>query len=163
MSLSPEQLVEALRALEAQIPSVVPMTPAQRRAVSEQTRVSDDVIQSSINLIDMSDTIAQAVGMPAADVREIVDEANRWMAVEGELRTALNGVAGANLIRRQRVAQITRQAYNLARHLVRLPGHDLLIPLVEHVKHLRKLASRRRRAAETPEPVPIAEGEVSTE
>ena len=145
--MTPEEVIEALRALKAQIPSVVPLTSAQRRAVSEQTRMSDDIIQSSINLIDLSDTISQAVGVPAEGVRQMVSEANRWMAVEGELRATLNGVAGANLIRRQRIAVISRQAYNLARQLARVPGHAILIPLVEKAKHLRKRATRRRRTA----------------
>ena len=162
MELSPEQIVKALRELEAQIPSIVPLTPAQRRAVSDQTRVSNDIIQSSINLIGASETIAQAVGMPAADVRQLVAEASRWNAVESELRAALNGVAGANLVRRQRIALITRQAYNLARHLARVPGHDVLVPHVEEVKRLRKLASRsRKRAPESP--APVAEGDTPPE
>ena len=93
----------------------------------------------------------------------MVADASRWTAVESELRAALSGVAGANLIRRQRIALITRQAYNLGRQLARVPGHDILVPHVEEVKRLRKLASRRRRTTGTPEPVPIAEGEVSTE
>jgi len=42
-------------------------------------------------------------------VRQLFDEANRWTAVEDELRGMLNGVAGANLIRRQRVALVTRR------------------------------------------------------
>ena len=163
MELSPEQIVEALRALRAQIPSVVPLTSAQRRAVSEQTRFSNDMIQSSINLIGASDTLSQAVGMPAADVRKMVSETSRWTAVEAELRTALNGVAGANLVRRQRIALVTSQAYNLARHLVRVPGHEGLIPLVEEVRHLRKLARRGRRGPESPTPATVAEGETRSE
>jgi len=157
MELSPEQIVEALRALEAQIPSVVPLTSAQRRAVSEQSRVSNEIVHASISLIGASDMISEAVGMPAADVRQMVAEANRWTAVEGELRAALNGVVGANLIRRQRIALITRQAYNLARHLARVPGHDILLPYVEEVKRLRKLASRQKRAPESPAPTTVAE------
>jgi hypothetical protein len=152
--MSPEQVVEALRAVEAQIPSVVPLTPAQRRTLSEQTRMSNDIILASINLIGASDMISRAVGVEAAEVRQMLGEASRWTAVEGELRAALNGVAGANLVRRQRIALIARHAYNLAQHLANLPGHDALIPLVEQVKRLRKLASRRKKpapAVETPE------------
>ncbi len=157
MDLTPEQVVKQLRALEAQIASVVPLTSAQRRAVSEQTRISNDVVLASINLIGASDFISQAVGMPAADVRQMVDEASRWTAVESELRAALNGVAGANLVRRQRIALITRQAYNLGRQLARVPGHDVLVPHVEQVKRLRRLASRRKRVPESPAPTTVAE------
>jgi len=44
-------------------------------------------------------------------VHQLCDEANRWTAVEDEPRTMRNGVSGTNLIRRQRIALITAQAY----------------------------------------------------
>ncbi len=50
---------------------------------------------------------------PHSDVRRLSDEANRWLVAEGELRAMLNGVAGANLVRRQRIALIAGQAFNI--------------------------------------------------
>ena len=100
-TLAPETVVEQLRVMRGQIGEVSPLTPAQRKTLRNQTRTTNQILQASINVIGALDNIAQAVGQPADNVRQLFDEANRWTAVEDELRGMLNGVAGANLIRRQ--------------------------------------------------------------
>ncbi len=152
--LTPEQFVEKFNALVAQIGPVAPLTPEQRRTLKARTRVPQEVVEASINVIGAAESILQVVGIPAADVRQIVDEASRWTAVESVLRTALNGVAGANLVRRQRIALVTGLAYNIGRQLARDPGHAELVPQVQEVKRLRKLSSRKKRAPESPAPAP---------
>ena len=97
--LSPEAVVEQLRATRAQIGEVTPLTAAQRAALRSQARTTNPILQASINVIGVLDNVAQAVGQPAGNVRQMYDEANRWTAVEDELRSMLNGVAGA--IRRE--------------------------------------------------------------
>ena len=61
------------------------------------------------------------------------EDSNRWTAVEDELRTMLNGVAGANLIRRQRVELIAARAYCIGTQLARDPAHAVLVPHAEGV------------------------------
>ena len=82
-----------------------------------RTRTPGTVLQASINVIAALDIVEQAVGLPADEVLKLYDEANRWNAVEGELRAMLNGVSGANLIRRQRLDFLASQAYNIGRRL----------------------------------------------
>ena len=77
------------------------------------------------------------------------DESNRWTAVEDELRTMLNGVAGANLIRRQRVVLIAAQAYNIGAQLARDPAYAVLVPHLQEIKRLRSF-KRRKKAAPAP-------------
>jgi hypothetical protein len=60
-----------------------------------RTRTSNPVLQASINLIGALDNVSQAVGQPADEMRPLYEEANRWTAVEDELRTDSSGVAGA--------------------------------------------------------------------
>ena len=50
------------------------------------------ILQSSINIIGAADLVSQAVGLPAAEVRQICDDSNRWTAVADELRAMLNSV-----------------------------------------------------------------------
>src|SRR5437764_108469 len=120
-TLAPEAVVEQLRALRGQIGEVTPLTNRQRATLRNAARTSNPVLQASINVIGALDNVSQAVGQPADDVRQLHDEANRWTAVEDELRTMLNGVAGANLIRRQRVALIAEQAFTIGTQLARDP------------------------------------------
>ena len=164
--ITPEQVVEQLRALQAQIGPVVPLTFAQRRTLREQAKLPQPVVEASINIIGASDNVSQAVGQPAADVRQMLDDIARWTAVEGELRAALNGVAGANLIRRQRVARLSQQAYNIGRQLARDPDHAVLLPHLQEVKRLRSFSRRKKHESEPPAqpaPAPAATGETPNE
>jgi hypothetical protein len=154
--LTPEQIVEQLRALLAQIGPVVPMTAAQRRIVREQAKTPQPVVEASINVIGASDVVTGAVGASATEVRQMVDDVSRWSAVEGELRAALNGVAGANLMRRQRIAVVTGHAYQIGSQLARVSGQTALVPHVQEVKRLKSISRRKKHAAQTPEPAPAS-------
>jgi hypothetical protein len=149
-NLEPEQFVEQLRALRAQVAEVSPLTSDQRKLLRQQATMSDSVILASISVIGASDTITSAVGTPAGDVRVMVANADRWDAVENELKATLNGVAGANLIRRQKIAIIAAQAYGIGKQLARVPQNADLVPHVAEVKHQRTLARRKKRATQTP-------------
>ncbi len=150
-TLTPEQVVEQLRTVRTQIVEVTPLTPKQKRTLSKQAHLSNAVVQASINAIGASDNISQAVGQPSEDVRQLVDESNRWTAVEDELKTTLNGVAGGNLVRRQRIAFIAGVAYNLASRLARDPAHAGLVQHVQEIKRLKSF-TRRKKAQTAPKP-----------
>src|SRR5436305_13501389 len=84
-TLTPEAVVEQLRALRAQIGEVTPLTPEQRKLLQNRGgRTPNPVLQASINVIGALDNVSQAVGQPAGDVRQMHEEANRWTAVEDE-------------------------------------------------------------------------------
>jgi hypothetical protein len=147
--LTPEVVVEQLRAMRGQIGEVSPLTPEQRRQLRNHGRTSNPILQASINVIGALDIVEQAVGQPAEDVRQLYDESNRWTAVEDELRMMLSGVAGANLIRRQRVALVAGRAFNIGTQLARDPAHAVLVPHVQEIKRLKSF-SRRKKAAQAP-------------
>ena len=148
-TLTPEAVVDGLRAMRAQIGEVTPLTPEQRIVLRNRARTSNPVLQASINVIGAADIVSQAVGQPAGDVRQMYDEANRWTAVEDELRTMLSGIAGANLIRRQRIALIAGQAFSIGAQLARDPAYAVLVPHVQEIKRLKSF-KRRKKAAQAP-------------
>ena len=92
-----------------------------------------------------------------SDVRRLSDEANRWLVAEGELRAMLHGVAGANLVRRQRIALIAGQAFNIGTQLARDPANAVRVPHLEEVKRLKSIKRRKHPtpAPATPAPVPV--------
>jgi hypothetical protein len=61
----------------------------------------------------------------------------------------LSGIAGANLIRRQRIALIASQAFSIGAQLARDPAHAVLVP---HVQEIRRLKSFKRRKKAAPAP-----------
>jgi hypothetical protein len=155
-TLAPEAVVDVLRAVRGQIGEVAPLTAAQRKTLRDGIRTSNPILQASINVIGALDIVEQAVGQPADDVRQLYDEANRWTAVEDELRAMLNGVSGANLIRRQRIAVLAAQAYNIGTQLARDPAHAVLVPHVQEIKRLRSFR-RRKKGAQAPGTPPPAD------
>jgi hypothetical protein len=114
-----------------------------------RTRTSNPVLQASIDVIGALDNVSQAVGQPADEMRQLYEEANRWMAVEDELRTMLSGVAGANLLRRRRLALLAAQVDNIGTQLARDPDNAVLVPRVQEIKRLRSF-QRRKKAAPAP-------------
>lgn len=147
--LSPEAVVEQLRAMRSQIGEVAPLTAEQRRLAKRRLRTKAPVLQASINVIGASEIVSLAVGEPVETIRRLHEEADRWTAVEDELRSMLSGIAGANLIRRQRVAAVAAQAVTIGAQLARNPANATLVPHVEEVRRL-KGPRRRKKAAPVP-------------
>ncbi len=161
--LTASEVVDGLRALRARIAEVQPLTAAQRKMLRSRAKTSGPVLQESISVIGALDNVSQAIGQPADEVQVMVDESNRWAVVEAELRTMLEGVAGANLVRRQRLALIAAQAYAIGTQLARDPANAVLVPHVTEIKRLKSF-SRRKKAQKTPQPptpAPVA-GEPET-
>jgi hypothetical protein len=100
--------------------------------------------------------MSQAVGQPTDEVRQLYEEPNRRTAVEDELRMMLNGVAGANLLRRRRLALLAAQAYNIGTQLARDPDNAILVPHVQEIKRLRSFQRRKKAASPAPDTQPTA-------
>jgi hypothetical protein len=64
----------------------------------------------------------------------------------------LNGITGANLIRRQRLAFIIERAYGVGSQLALDPEHAGLVPHVQEIKRLRKLQRRKKPSPAAPAP-----------
>jgi hypothetical protein len=152
---TPEDVVEQLRVIGSQLKGhLKPLSFAERRDLRNKIRTSEDGLHSSVSIINGSDKVAHVLGRSAEDVLEILFDRQRWYAVESELLTLLNGVSGANLIRRNELESIAGQAYAIAARLVRDPANAALIPLVENMQRLRKLDRRRKTRRTAPEATP---------
>ncbi len=160
--LTPAEVVDGLRALRARIAEVQPLTAEQRKLLRRKAKTSDPVLQESINVIGALDNVSQALGQPAEEVQVMVDESNRWTTVEAELRTMLKGIAGANLVRRQRLALIAEQAYAIGTQLAKDPANAILVPHVEEIKRLKSFKRRKKAQPKTPEPPAPAPAETET-
>jgi len=150
-TLTPEEIIEQLRAISMRMGEVAPMTAAERKALRGRLRTPDPILRASINVIDALDNVRQAVGHPAEDVRLLQEEAIRWGAVEQELRVMLNGVSGANLVRRLRIDLIAAQAYTIGSQLARDPANAILLPHVEEIKRLKRVSRRKKPAQADPQ------------
>jgi hypothetical protein len=153
-SLAPEAVVEQLRAIRSQIGDATPITSAQRTAMRPIAKLPHDVIQSSVNMIDFSSPVQQALGRPSADVRGLQDANSRWSAVEDELRSLLQAVSGMNYSRRHQLALISAQAYSIGTQLVRDPANAELLPHVREIKRLRAISRGHKKSSTPEQPAP---------
>ena len=155
-SLTPEAIVEQLRAISGQIPEAVPLTPDQRETVRNHARTAKngEILQTTITMVGATDVISNAVGHDADGVRLLCDNSNRWAVVEDELRALLNGVSSANLVRRQQLAAIADTAYGVGLQLVRNPEHAGLVPHVLEIKRLKSIRRRKKPATNPQTPAP---------
>src|SRR5436305_7887294 len=156
--LTPEAIVEQIRAMRSQVDDVTPLDKAQRQQLKQRTRRQPAlVVEASISVISSSGTVAQAVGQPAEDVLQLQSDVARWALVEAELHSFFQGIEGANLVRRERLAFIASQAYSFGSQLVRNPENKELLPQVEETQR-RKIAARRKKAQanpQSPSPSPV--------
>jgi hypothetical protein len=156
VKLAPEDVVAQLRSLRAQLnDELSPLTKEQRKKLVDRgRRQSNPIVQSSINIMGAADIVSQAVGIPADAARQICDDSNRWTAVADELRSLLNGIEGANLLRQLRIADIANRAFTIGASVAGDPANAALVPHVEETKRLRKLARRKKSAPQNPSPAP---------
>src|SRR5260221_11142438 len=99
--LTPDQAVEQLRALLAQVPTVETLTAQERKILRRSLPLPDSVLQASIGVIDVSSALEGAIGKPG-EARQLVGDSNLRKPVEGELRGALQPVEHANIVSVQR-------------------------------------------------------------
>jgi hypothetical protein len=152
--LTPDVVVQQLRALQAQIPDIAPLTKEERAIMRRFARTPGVVVDASITVIGASDIVTQAVGQPAEEVRQMAADAVNWTPVENELKAMFRGVSDANLVRRQRVGLAAARAYLIAQQVARDPNNAALRPHVDEVKRLKALARRKKPATQTPQPQP---------
>jgi hypothetical protein len=147
---TPEDVVEQLRAIRLEVDDEIqPLSFAERRGLRNKIKTSDAALHASVSIIGASDNVSHAIGRSVEDVLELFSARQRWYAVESELRTFLNGVSSANLVRRHQLELIAGHAYAIAARLARDPANAVLIPLVEEMQRLRKLERRRKPASRT--------------
>jgi hypothetical protein len=151
-----EQATEELNALLAQMPDIPSLTQQERAVLRKHGRLPEAEVQASVNVVGSSDRVAQAVGQPADDVRQLLDDTGRWTAVENVLKGMLKSVADANLVRRKRATVIAIQAYGIGQLLARDPENAAVVPHVEEMKRLKALRRRKPATSPTQTPAPGA-------
>jgi len=152
--ITPEELVETLRALRQRIPDFVQLPIADAKAVRAVANLDAQFKQSAINAVGASELVTQAVGLTAEELRQMHEDADRWSAAADELRAMLQGVIASILTRRHRVGLASLQTYNITRQLVRQEDHADLLPHLQEMKRLNRYGRRRRKASTTPAPQP---------
>jgi hypothetical protein len=157
--LTADAAIEQIRSFRAQLPAVGTLTAKQRRAtLRNATQTSEPIVQASLNVIGVSDLVSSAIGQPLENVRALQRDAILWKAVEEEARNLVTGIAGANVLRRQKLAELGQQAYNIGSQVAKVPENEVLVSHVEEIKRMKRIARRGRKpatpATQHPSPAP---------
>jgi len=150
--LTPEAVVEQLRAIRSQIGEVAPISQKQKDALRNLAATPHEIVESTINMMDFSAPVQQVLGKPSADVRDLQQTTSRWTAVEEELNSLYQAVSGANFVRRHQLALISAQAYLIGTQLVRDPANAELLPHLREIRKMRALARGRKKASPPAQP-----------
>ncbi len=150
-ALTPEAAIAQIRAVRTQLPEVATLTAKQRAALRNSSQTSEPIVQSSLNVIGVSDVVQAALGQPLDNVRALQQEAILWKAVEEEARNLVTGIAGANAMRRHTLATIGAQAYAIGSQVAKVPENEVLVSHVEEIKRMKRIARRRKSATPAPQ------------
>jgi hypothetical protein len=152
--LTPEEIVQQLRALRQQIPDFVLLSGPERSALQSVASVDPNWMQTTITAIGASDALQAALGKTADELRLDAEFTVRWAAVADELQATLDGVRSAVTVRRHRVNLTALQAYQIARQLARQKEHANLFPHIAAMRDRSKFARKRVKPEEAAPPVP---------
>lgn len=158
--LTPEQVIDQLRALRKQIPEFVQLPNG--RELKEMRRLANVNVafsREAVSAVGASEVVQNVIGNTPDELHQAEDEVARWTPVESELRSMLRGVSAAILVRRHRLGQAAIQTYNVSRQLVRQEDHADLLPHVETMRRLPKYGRRRVKSSAAPPPADPAKPE----
>ena len=81
-AVTPEQIVEELRAVRQRIPEYVQLQASDAKAIQSAANVRPDFAQAAINAIGASPMVLAIVARTPEELQQEVDSAARWSKVE---------------------------------------------------------------------------------
>lgn len=149
--LTPEQTLDQFRVLRKQIPGFVHLpNDRQMQHIRRTARVNIDFAREAIGAVGTSEVVQTVIGNTPEELHHAEDEIARWAIVETEVRSLLQGIVAANLVRRHRLGLVALQAYSVSRQLVRQEDHAGLLPHVQAMSRLPRYDRRRVKSAAAP-------------
>ena len=153
--LTPEAVIEQLRAMIPSLPGYVQLPKATARARRAAANVDAQFIESAMAAIDASDQVRSAVVTASEDLRTDIDQASRWTAVRDVVREILKGLDAAVLTRKYRVGFTALQTYGVAKMVARSENQAHLLTHIDSMKrYVRGGRGHTKATTTTPEPTP---------
>jgi ABC-type transporter Mla subunit MlaD len=153
-AVTPESVVESVRALRAQIPNYVQLPIPTARTLQAVAALNTDFTQAAINAVGASETVQATIGQSAEELQAAVDATARWSMVRDELKATLDGVTSAVLTMKHTLGQSVLLTYTVSKKLVKVPQHANLLPHVALMRKTNRLGRNRKAQPETPAPAP---------
>ena len=150
-AVTPESVVEQLRALRSQVPFYGQLPVPTARSLRAAASLNPEFAHAAIHSVGASATVQATVGQTSEELQTADEAAARWAMVRDELKATLDGVTSAVLTMKHTLCQSLLLTYTVSKKLVKMPQHADLLP---HVALMRK-ANHRGRSRNAPAPVPV--------
>jgi len=165
-AVTPESVVEQLRALRAQIPNYEQLPVSTAQTLRSVSNLHPEFTQSAIHAVSASPTVEATVGQSADDLQAAAEMASRWSMVRDELKVTLDGVTSAVLTMKHNLGLSVLLTYTVCKKLVKSgPQHAGLLPHVDLMRKANRFGRTRKSSspqpqapAPTPEPSPSPAG-----
>lgn len=153
--MSADDMIDALRKLEAFIPDYSHLTNDEIIALRRAATLDPDWVTHAVNAVGASTTVQTILNETDEGLRDEITDITRWETVEMQLKVMHKGVHAANLVRRHRIGLKMLQAYGIIRQLIRQPEHR--VDLQTHFGILQEMNKTGPRKKKTDEPDPVTE------
>jgi hypothetical protein len=160
-AVTPESVVEQLRALRPQIPHYVQLSIPDARTLRSVSSLNPEFAQAAIHAVSASPTVQATVGRSAEELQVATEMAARWSMVRDELKATLDGVSSAVLTMKHDLGQSILLTYTVSKKLVKVPQHADLLPHVALMRKANRIGRSRKSSAQPKAPVPAPKPEPS--
>jgi hypothetical protein len=156
-AVTPESVVEQLRALRSQVPHYGQLPVPTARSLQPVSNLNPEFAQAAIHSVGASPTVQSTVGQTAEELQAADEAAARWSMVRDELKATLDGVTSAVLIMKHSLGQSLLLTYAVSKKLVKMPQHADLLPHVALMRKTNRRGHSRKTQPSVPAPTPKEE------
>ena len=156
-AVTPESVVEQLRALRSQVPHYGQLPVPTARSLRSVSSLNSEFGQAAIHAVGASPTVQATVGQTAEELHAATEAAARWSMVRDELKATLDGVTSAVLTMKHSLGQSLLLTYAVSKKLVKMPQHADLLPHVALMRKANRIGRGRKAQPPVPTPTPTAE------
>ena len=154
--VTPEEIVQQLRAVRAQIPDFVQIPKPSAKALVSVAAIRPEFIEETLHAVGSCSALRGALGQSAVELRQDAEFTARWGAVIAEMYSLLATVQSEVTVRKHRIGLTALQVYQISRQLARKPEHT---ELQTHIDAMAKRNRFGRKRVPATEPLrgPIAQ------
>lgn len=155
----PQTLIEGLRHLQKRIPEFIQLSVPQRRSMSRAANLDPELIETGLQAASAWHHTKNLIRRSADELRQEEEATRLWDEVEREMAVLTQGIASANLKRKNRFGSAILFLYRALGDFIRYedPEHAYMRPYYDAMRRasLRMRYGKTRKAKkeepETPE------------
>ena len=148
------ELLEKIRALQAEVPRLTPVAPASTRRLVATARLSDVGIETATVALERSERLAIAVNADAATVRDSYSYAIAYGPIVKELLALARMVAHTVRVERAFAGAAALDIYAMASRMSRQEDGAEFVPFVEDMRNMLK-NKKGRKTNSSPDSAPL--------